>query len=244
MNFLSILISYNDDNITELLGTIIHTRYNARIDTAKYESEFFDYTAKTDYDLILMDSSFAKDTFSVIEEFRAYAKNRRVPIALFISHLTEEFYKKAVELDIFDFLSRPFSLDHVYLALDYILNKKGYKENISNRRNSARKDKRLFIKYNLKGSSKKEVLEDHIITSENISVGGVRFTDNFEFSANDTLDIEVILDNPYDSAAVHATGIIKWAKQNNKDNMTVGVEFLNLNKFDRLRLNNTIYAYQ
>jgi DNA-binding response OmpR family regulator len=241
-NYLSILVAYNDDNITELLITIIDTRYNSKIDIAKYDSEFFEYTDTADYDVILMDNSFCKGAFSVIEKFRLRGTRKKTPIALFISHITEEDYKRAVDLDVFDFLSRPFSLDHIYLCLDYISHKKGYHEHIKNKRNSVRCDKRFFMRYYVKGSAKALNENGSMITTDDISLGGIKFSDKSNLLIDDEIDMEILLGNPYDSSKMTASGKVKWTKQNADDQFTTGVAFLNLSKSDEAKLRNTLYS--
>jgi len=243
MNYLSILIAYNDDNITRLLTTIIDTRYNAKVDIVTSAKQFFDHTSAEKYDVIMMGSTFCKDAFNVIRKFRAGDKNSDVPIALFISHLTEEFYMQAVELDVFDFLSQPFSLDHIYLSLDYVLHKKGYQESVNNKRNAVRCDKRLFIKYLKKEEAAEMSAEELMATTENVSVCGAKFSSSASLAAEDEIDLEIMLDNPYDGSNVRTRGVVKWSKQHTANLTTVGVEFLELNSSDRLRLSNILYSH-
>ncbi|MFC1855274.1 response regulator [Thermodesulfobacteriota bacterium] len=240
MSYLTVLIAYNDENITRLLSTIIETRYDAHIAIAKYEKSFFQSVSERDYDVILMDSSFSKDAFEIIRDLRCSEKNSKVPVALFISHLTEDSYVKAVELDIFDFLSRPFSLDHIYLSLDYILHQKGSKEAMWNKRTSVRCDKRLYVKYLRKDGLNMSDTAGSMLTTDNISVGGIRLSGAEDLSINDELDVEIMLENPYDNSNIHARGIVKWTDEKRS---SVGIAFNKLSNPDRLKLSNTLYAH-
>lgn len=233
---LSILIAYGDKGIVKLLTTIIETKYNALIDVARSVSEFHEHTEAKDYDIIFMDSLFSRDTFSLIKDFRQQKKDTRIPIALFTSFLTEADYMRAVELDIFDFLTKPFSLDHIRSTLDYVLYQKGSREDIADRRRAVRSNKKLIIKY------RKDHKQSHMLRTDDVSINGLRFSNGKDISKNDEIELDIVLNNAYDNRTVRTTGIVRWVKHiKATEENSVGVEFRSLNVSDRLRLSDTLY---
>jgi DNA-binding response OmpR family regulator len=237
MKDLSILIAYNDEGIIKLLSTIIDTKYSAKIDIAKNVPEFHEHTKTKDYDIILMDFLFSNDTFSLIKNFRQQNKDTCTPMALFTSYLTETDYMRAVELNIFDFLTKPFSLDHIRSTIDYILYQKGCKKDSNDRRRAVRSNKKLIIKY------KRDYHQSHTLQTEDVSINGLRFNNGKDFFKNEEIELDIVLDNPYDNRIVHTTGIVRWIKpkEATPNENTIGVEFRNLNISDRLRLSDTLY---
>lgn len=245
MDSVNIIVAYNNDSITELLRTIIETKYNANIDIVKHASQVYELVQANDYDIMMIDEYFSKNPFTVIEELRKSETTKKLPISIFTSTLTEETYKKAFDLGVIDFLSKPFSLDHIYLIIDFVLHKKGGGKSFGNRRNTVRCDKKLYIKYSKARAEDVQALKDviHIVTTEDVSSTGVRICADSGVLKDDELDLEIMLGNPYDNDNIKTSGKVVWTKQNNPDHVTAGIEFLSLNATDRLKINNSIYSH-
>lgn len=235
---LSILIAYNDYDIIDLLSIILKTKYSVDIDSAVSVDEFHIISASKDHDLIFINRTFSKRLFEIIKYFREKKRGKDIPIALFIAYLSEEDYSLAEELDIFDFLSKPFSLDHIYATIDHILHLKGHKDSPSDRRKIARREKQLLVKYKINSYI------SPVMITKDISAKGLKVTNGHLVSINDKIRLEILLNNLYDNRPVNVHGTVRWVDSSKADSLSFGVEFQRLGVADRLRLNNTIYTHK
>ncbi len=231
----TVLIAYNDDDITKLVTTIINTKYNAHIDVAKNVGEFLFYTDSKKYDIIFINYLFSKNVFYMIESFRKRTKGSIVPIVLFISYITETEYLKAARLDVYDFLSKPFSLDQIYSTIECVLREKTYDERIKNRRRFERINKTLHVKY------KKDGYISPVFTTKDISVDGLQLLGKNGIMKDDDIDLEIIIDNSGEGGTVDANGNVRWVTKTRQATFA-GISFNIENVSDRLRLLNALYV--
>jgi DNA-binding response OmpR family regulator len=221
----------------------INTKYNAGIDVAADVAEFKKYTSATVYDVIFIDIVYSQDIFPAIEEFRRQERNSEIPVVFFTTHLKESDFKKSIELDAFDVILKPLSLNRIYSIIDFILYQKGYKQEVRNRRHNARVTEKITLKYNLVGAAENSGQNTrHKANTNNISICGAQFTKGSELLGSDALELELIINNAYGITCIDATGIVKWVKKNPQGNVTVGIEFYNLSESNKEKLVKALYS--
>jgi response regulator RpfG family c-di-GMP phosphodiesterase len=240
---ITILVAYNDENVTLLLKTIIDFKFNAKIDIAQNDFEFVKLTANNRYDIVFMGDTFTNNTFSFINEFKEKPVNSDTHLILFASYVAEMIYKKSLEADIYDFLLKPFNLVQIYSLVNQILYKKGLEEELSTRRRYVRIKKKLPIRYSLFNNLQECKVESQIVNLENICVGGLYFKDNQDFNKGDSLIIKIPLVNPFDKDILNIAARIIWVKEIDNFQKKIGAEFLDMKHTDKLKLSHALYSF-
>jgi len=233
------LIAFKDEDITKLVSTIILNKYNSHVDAAFNLNDFNWLLKKSDYDIILLDLSFADDIINLTEKLNINGEDNRIPTIIFTTYSLNERYNELLnKLDVFDLLIKPFNVIQLYAIIDYILYCKGYLKGRIARRyfrvNSS------FITRLQVNTPHKESTED-TTSAVNVSSGGMCLRGKDDHQVDDKLDLDIIFKNTYGTNNISTKGVVKWIGKS-PEATTFGVEFSGLANCDRVLLSHSIYS--